>query len=139
MKKLILIVVSVSLIAAGYGLYLYNKPAKSAESEEVYASVKATDLYAEFLAQPEESTKKYLNKNLEVSGIVDSFSQDSTGSKCVLVTGAPDMGVVSITFLENTPSLKVGETITIRGLFTGYLTDDLLGGNLLLNQAILVQ
>jgi len=127
------------LLAALYGVYLYNKPAKSAASEQVFDSVTAPNIYAEFLNSPEESAKKYLNKNLEVSGAVESFSQDSTGSKCVLVTNAADMGVVSISFLENTPSLQVGQSIVIRGLCAGYLADDLLGGNLQLNQAILVQ
>lgn len=139
MKKLLLIVFGALFLAAAYGIYLYNKPSKSAASEDVFANVTAPNIYAEFLNSPEESAKKYLNKNLEVSGSVESFSQDSTGSKCVLVTNAPDMGVVSISFLENTPSLQIGQSIVIRGLCAGYLADDLLGGNLQLNQAILVQ
>lgn len=122
-----------------YGLYLWNKPAKSAASEEVFATTDAQSIYQEFKNNPEESAKKYLNKNLEISGAVESFSQDSSGTKCVLVTGSDDMGVVSISFLENTTNIEVGQNIIIRGLCAGYLADDLLGGNLQLNQAVLVQ
>ena len=139
MKKALVIIIIVLAGAVTYGLYLWNKPAKSAASEEVFATTDAASIYQEFYNNPEESAKKYLNKNLQINGMVESFSQDSTGSKCVLATGSMDMGVVSVTFLENNATLQVGQSIVIRGLCAGYLSDDLMGGNLQLNQAVLVQ
>jgi hypothetical protein len=139
MKKALVILIILIAGAMVYGLYLWNKPAKSAASEEVFATTDAPTIYQEFKNNPEESAKKYLNKNIEISGAVESFSQDSSGSKCVLATGSDDMGVVSVSFIENTSNIQVGQNIIIRGLCAGYLADDLLGGNLQLNQAVLVQ
>ena len=139
MKKALVIIIIVLTGAMAYGLYLWNKPAKSAASEEVFATTDAASIYQEFYNNPEESAKKYLNKNLQINGVVESFSQDSTGSKCVMATGSMDMGVVSVTFLENNSTLQIGQSIVIRGLCAGYLADDLMGGNLQLNQAVLVQ
>ncbi len=139
MKKALVIIIILLAGAMTYGIYLWNKPAKSADTEEVFATKDAATIYQEFYNNPEESAKKYLNKNLQISGVVESFSQDSTGSKCMLATGSVDMGVVSVTFLENTSTLQVGQNIVIKGLCAGYLADDLLGGNLQLNQAVLVQ
>ena len=139
MKKALVIIIIVLTGAMAYGLYLWNKPAKSAASEEVFATTDAASIYQEFYNNPEESAKKYLNKNLQINGVVESFSQDSTGSKCVMATGSMDMGVVSVTFLENNATLEIGQSIVIRGLCAGYLADDLMGGNLQLNQAVLVQ
>ena len=139
MKKALVIIIIVLAGVVTYGLYLWNKPAKSAASEEVFATTDAASIYQEFYNNPEGSAKKYLNKNLQINGMVESFSQDSTGLKCVLATGSMDMGVVSVTFLENNATLQVGQSIVIRGLCAGYLSDDLMGGNLQLNQAVLVQ
>ncbi len=139
MKKALVIIVILLAGVVTYGLYLWNKPAKSAASEELFATTDAASIYQEFYNNPEVSAKKYLNKNLQISGVVESFSQDSIGSKCVLATGSMDMGVVSISFLENNATLQVGQSIVIRGLCAGYLADELLGGNLQLNQAVLVQ
>jgi hypothetical protein len=139
MKRALVIIIILLAGALTYGLYLWNKPAKSAASEEVFATTDAASIYQEFYNNPEGSAKKYLNKNLQINGMVESFSQDSTGSKCVLATGSMDMGVVSVTFLENNATLQVGQSIVIRGLCAGYLSDDLMGGNLQLNQAVLVQ
>jgi hypothetical protein len=135
-----LIILSIAILGAlFYGIYLWNKPAKSAESESVFLIIDAPTLYQTFFNHPEESAKKLLNKNIEVNGEIESFAQDSSGSKCVLVTGAPDLGVVSITFLDTISPIEIGQKITIRGLCAGYLADDLLGGNVQLNQAVLVQ
>jgi hypothetical protein len=139
MKKGLVLLTLVLLGAVIYGVYLWNKPAKSAATEEVFASIQAPALYEEFKNNPEESAKKYLNKNLEISGSVESVAQDSSGSKCVLTTGSDDMGVVSVSFLNTTESIQVGQSVKIRGLCAGYLADDLLGGNVQLNQAVLVQ
>jgi hypothetical protein len=139
MKRALVIIIILLAGALTYGLYLWNKPAKSAASEEVFATTDAASIYQEFYNNPEGSAKKYLNKNLQINGMVESFSQDSTGLKCVLATGSMDMGVVSVTFLENNATLQVGQSIVIRGLCAGYLSDDLMGGNLQLNQAVLVQ
>ncbi|MEN9333123.1 MAG: hypothetical protein RLY35_303 [Bacteroidota bacterium] len=139
MKKGLIILSFVLLGAVIYGIYLWNKPAKSAATEEVFASIQAPALYEEFKNNPEESAKKYLNKNLEISGSVESVAQDSSGSKCVLTTGSDDMGVISISFLKATENIQIGQSVKIRGLCAGYLADDLLGGNVQLNQAVLVQ
>jgi hypothetical protein len=142
MKKIATVIFFAILIALGVAYYMWNKPKKSAASEEVFAHRNATELYLEFTSDPAGAFQIYNQKNIEVRGIMDAFSKDSLGTKITLKTESMDGGIVSITLsaLETETLPTIGDSIHVRGLCAGYIADDtgLLGGEVQLNQGIIV-
>jgi hypothetical protein len=139
MKKILIFLLIVIAIGGAIGLYLYNKPHETAADVEVFQELSAQDLYQKFLMDP-DAVKTYLNKNLKITGKVESFSADST-VKWILSTQAEDMGVITVTFAEKPlQNPTVGNQVTVQGLCAGYLAgDEILGGEVQLNQAVVVQ
>jgi len=142
MKKIATIVFFIILLGLGFAYYQWNKPKKSAASEEVFAHRSATDLYLEFTSDPTGAFQIYNQKNVEVRGVMDSFAKDSLGTKLTLRTESNDGGVVTITLVEEMNRILpvIGDSVHIRGLCAGYIADDtgLLGGEVQLNQGIIV-
>lgn len=140
-KKIILFLVIAIAIGVGVGLYLYNKPHETAADIEIFEDISAHDLYAKFKTDQKASLSTYLNKNLMVSGNLESFVQDSAGTKWTLSTQSEDLGVITVTFAEpllNNPT--VNQMVKVQGLCAGYLEgDELLGGEIQLNQAVVAQ
>jgi phage tail sheath gpL-like len=143
MKKILLLGAVLLALGIGVAYYMWNKPKKSAESENVFAHRDATDLYTEFTTDPTGSFQVYNQKNVEVRGIVDAFAKDSTGTKITLKTMATDGGIVTISLVpnDNLSLPVVGDSVHVRGLCAGYISDDtgLMGGEVQLNQGIIIK
>jgi hypothetical protein len=139
MKKILIFLLIVIAIGGAIGLYLYNKPHETAADVEVFQELSAQDLYQKFLKDP-EAVKTYLNKNLKITGKVESYSADST-VKWIMSTQAEDMGVITVTFAEKPlQNPIIGNQVTVQGLCAGYLAgDEILGGEVQLNQAVVVE
>lgn len=142
MKKIAPIVFFVIILGLGFAYYQWNKPKKSAASEEVFAHRNATDLYMEFTSDPTGAFQIYNQRNIEVRGVMDAFSKDSLGTKLTLRTESADGGIVTITLVDEMIASfpVIGDSVHIRGLCAGYIPDDtgLLGGEVQLNQGIIV-
>jgi hypothetical protein len=140
MKKIVIIGVFLFALVAVIGYFMWNKPKKSAASEDVFAVRNATELYQEFVHDPAGAFQIYNQKNIEVRGVMESFSQDSIGSKLVLKTNTEEAGVVTISFAETPAQFPIiGDSVYIRGLCAGFIEGmDLLGGEVQLNQGVIV-
>jgi tRNA_anti-like len=142
MKKLLLFGALLLALGVGVAYYMWNKPKKSAESESVFAHRDATQLYMEFTSDPTGSFQVYNQKNVEIRGVMDSFSKDSLGTKITLKTMATDGGIVTITLVpdENHSLPVIGDSVHVRGLCAGYLPDEtgMLGGEVQLNQGVII-
>lgn len=142
MKKYILIaLITIAAIGGGIGYYQWNKPHKTAEDEKPAATLTAEELYAAFSTAETESNGKYLNKVLQVSGTVESITTDNKGATVINLTGsAEEGGIVSASFpAEKKPNAAQGANITLKGICSGYLAGDLLGGEVQLTQCALAQ
>jgi hypothetical protein len=143
MKKIAMIVFFAIMLGLGFAYYQWNKPKKSAASEEVFARRSATDLYVEFTSDPSGAFQIYNQKNVEVRGIMDAFAKDSSGIKLTFKTDSDDGGIVTITLTDDMLDFSpvIGDSVHVRGLCAGYIADDtgLLGGEVQLNQGVLVQ
>ncbi len=140
-KKIVLFLALAIALGLAVGLYLYNKPYETAADVEVFEEINAHDLYAKFKSDPKNAINTYLNKNLLVSGNLESFVQDSAGTKWTLSTQSEDLGVITITFSQPlTQNPVVNQMVKVQGLCAGYLEgDEFLGGEIQLNQAVLAQ
>ena len=66
----------------------------------------------------------YLNKAVEVSGTIVSIDKNQEGKITLIIGRADSFSNVSVTLISTFPiTQKVGETITIKGVCTGALSD----------------
>ena len=95
--------------------YMVNNLGKrDVKSEEAAFTVKTKDIVAEYTKNEAEANKKYINKPVAVSGVVTSVN----GKEVIL----DEIGICN--FLVADASVKVGQTITVKGRVVGY--DDLM-------------
>lgn len=122
MKKILAILFCLGLVGALIGLYMFNKPLESVSSMKTNYSINASDLLVAFEENETTANTKYLDKVLEVKGIVDKMESTEEKTTIYLDAGNP---LSSIIFqLEKSDSeLKKGEEVTLKGICTGYLMD----------------
>ena len=126
MTKLIyaIAVVAISALGGYYYVFVYSKTHHRNVQSEKGIVIVADSLSAQFQANEKEANSKYLNKAIEVTGIIVSIDKNQEGKITVIIGRADSFSNVSITLISTTPlTQKVGETITIKGVCTGALSD----------------
>lgn len=97
--------------------YMVNNLGKrDIQSEEAAFTLKTKDIVAEFTTNEAAANKKYLEKPVALSGSITSVN-----AKEVIID---EVAICNFTTADAT--LKVGQTITVKGRVVGY--DDLFGG-----------
>jgi hypothetical protein len=124
-------VIILCLSGVSVGLYLYNKQHKDLTKVKADYVLEAHELVTAFGADENAASAKYINKVIEVTGLVtwaEFGSADSTLS--LTLTGYGDNSGVICTFNGITEksqvSFKDGERLTVRGECSGMLLDVLL-------------
>jgi hypothetical protein len=126
MTKLIyaIAVVAISALGGYYYVFVYSKTHHRNVQSEKGIVIVADSLSAQFQANEKEANSKYLNKAIEVTGIIVSIDKNQEGKIIVIIGRADSFSNVSVTLISTTPlTQKVGETITIKGVCTGALSD----------------
>ena len=119
--KTILLIVVVLIVGGYFTLpivkdYMVNNMGKrDLQSEEAAFTLKSKDFVAEFSAKEAEANKKYLEKPVVISGSITSVNGKEVILDDVVVCG----------FTAADASLKVGQSVSIKGRVVGY--DDLMG------------
>ena len=123
------IIIAIALIAAiAFGVYYYVFVYSSQHRRQVQSEtgivITSDSLVAKYQADENLANSLYLNKAVVVTGNLLSIDKNQEG-KTTLVLGRSDsFSNVSITMSSNLPiAQKVGESITIKGLCTGALSD----------------
>ncbi|QNA45060.1 OB-fold protein [Lacibacter sediminis] len=128
MKKralIVFILVSVLIGAAIFFIYAkWNKAPKNIENAES-VKINAADLFREFSENEQQATETYNGKVLEITGIVSSTETNQEGKTIVqLQTNDPLFGINCT--MEKETGIKEGETVTIKGVCSGFTTDVIL-------------
>lgn len=117
-----------AVVAGGIYAYIeYTRPARSISDAEADLAIDANELFAQFEADEQKANAAYLNKVISVTGTVGETSTNQNNEK-VIVLRSPDMifGVFCTMLPDQTAAaskLTEGQTVTIKGLCTGYATD----------------
>jgi len=121
-KKTALIII-VAIIGMGLVAYmLYNKPHRSVE-EESAIEITASDLMQVYQRNEESANGLYLDKVLEVSGIVADTTTNQNGKQIVLLETNDAMFGISCTMKNKLTNISPNQPITIKGFCKGYLSD----------------
>ncbi len=130
MKKRILWIslAAILVIAVLAVIYLFNKPRNTVADKASDFKVEAPVLVEEFKAGDETANKKYLEKIIEVSGLISeiNISTNNSGSNCILRKTNEFSGVIcEFEPGEDTElkSFQVGDNVTIKGKYSGFLMD----------------
>jgi len=121
MRKIILIIIILVSAAVVVGVTLYHKPHRSVAQEEAIA-VTAAQLFREFETNEEASNKKYLDQVIEVTGTVSGITINQEGYQVILLQTDNPLFGIQCTLLDQT-EIRKDETVTLKGICTGYLSD----------------
>ena len=123
------IIIAIALIAAiafsvYYYIFIYSSNNHRQVQSETGIVITADSLVAKYQADEKLANSLYLNKAVVVTGILLSIDKNQEG-KTTLVLGHTDsFSNVSVTMISTAPiTQKVGESITIKGLCNGSLSD----------------
>lgn len=126
-KKIILSIIVLIALGTITGIYLWNKPKRTAAGEKAVASLPADDLFQVFSNDENTANAAYLNKVVEVNGTVVKTETDPAGADVVYLETSDLLGTISCTFIPGTKAdTKTGDTVKIKGICTGFLTDVIL-------------
>ncbi|MDD2793262.1 MAG: hypothetical protein PHD73_08780 [Sediminibacterium sp.] len=145
-KNLLLFVLAVFILASGTAFYAYkefNRKAVDLSDATAAHKISATELINSFAANETESNAKYLSQIIEISGTLKKMDQDEKGNN-ILVLGDPDSMSSIRCSLDSLHSLqeplKPGSPITVKGICTGFMADDLgIGSDVILTRCVPVQ
>lgn len=120
------------LLAIGIAYQQYNKPHRSVENETAIA-IQAKQLFNDFYTNETSANSNYLNKVLEVTGIVVALNTNQDGAQIVLLETENPMFGISCTLEQSSDAIKMGDQVTIKGICTGYLSDVVVNRGVLVN------
>jgi hypothetical protein len=127
MKKILVALIVLALIGAGFGYYLYNKPVESLEHKKADVVISADQLVKDYESDEKSANQKYLGKVVEVSGKVTEITSEEGKKKVNLETSNPISTVIcELEESLNTGNLKKGDDVKMKGMCSGYLSDVIL-------------
>jgi len=125
MKKFLWIALILLVAGLGFAAYLWNKPHRTADDEKPVAMLTADALFMEFSANDAASNAKYLDKVVEVSGVVNTIGKNDANETKIALATSDMLAEVSCIIKEGekTDGIASGTNIVIRGICNGYNTD----------------
>jgi len=127
MKKILLSLSLLAVLGLGFAYYLYNKPHQNIKKAEADFQMEAIALFSAFEADEASANKKYLDKIIEISGIVKEAGKAEGGILTITLEAGDMMFGVRCQLDELTEHKRVdfkeGEKVTFKGICTGMLMD----------------
>lgn len=123
-RTIILILLSLLLIGAGSGIYLFNKKVPGLEQVQADFSLSSDELYHAFEKDESAAGKLYENRVVQINGRVQSISDDRLNLILAVTDGL--MGGINCSFPAPLNSIQIGEQIQVKGLCQGFLMDVIL-------------
>lgn len=135
LKRMLLIALVLGLIGASVGTYLWFKPVEKISSMETEISVPANELFNAFETDEAAANEMYLNKVLEVTGVVREVKSNENGLPSVIFeTDDMIFGVMcEFESQQGAEAINAGDLLTIKGICTGKLLDVVLNRSELIN------
>lgn len=97
------------------------------QNSDELIKISAPELYQEFTGNESQANQQYLDKTMQVDGVLQNVTRGNDGSLFLTLNAGNPMGGVSCEVPgENIPeglNLNTGSTITIQGRCAGYLQD----------------
>ena len=120
LKKIIIGVLVLGLLGGGFAYMQFNKEHRDINSEDASIKVESTDLFQAYVTDENAANAIYLDKVVEVSGIITEVSTE-TGSEMIVLQTSDDFFGVNVYFDDASllTGLESGNAIRIKGHCTG--------------------
>jgi hypothetical protein len=145
-KNILYSVLFFSLVAAVVAWYVYKEYNRKKEDTALLKSeytLQAVSLIKEFEINDSIAGKKYLDKIIQVDGIVKDIIKDEAGFNSVILGDTTSMSSVrcSLDSLHNKEAnrLQRGKQAVMKGICVGFNADELLGSDVILIRCVLVE
>ncbi len=145
-KKFWFLVIGFALmITAGlYVYYAYNRVADNIADLHTDFTLSGSDLIAKYNSNDKAADSVYLGKVLEITSIIKSLDTDKVGIYTLILGNGTDATSIRCSMSAQTTDAQelfvVGKLITVKGICSGYLADDMgLGADILLKQCMIIQ
>lgn len=125
-KRIVLFgfILALFIAAAGYYyVFIYSVKHKRDVRDEKAIAISAKALSAAFNSNEQSANVQFLNKAIEVRGAVLSIAQDQSKQKTLLMGSEMALSNVFITLKDSTISFKIGDTIQVKAICSGFLSD----------------
>ncbi|HEX2534422.1 MAG TPA: hypothetical protein VHK69_11840 [Chitinophagaceae bacterium] len=143
MKRILLIIVLIAAAAGGWYAYrAFNRTNPDLAGAEPVAQSEALALIAAFEKDSAAFNRQYVDKVVSVTGTVKKI--DAEGNPVVLFLGdAAEMSSVQCSMdsshAAQYTSIQSGATVTLKGMVTGAVTEELFGTDVKLNRCVPVK
>lgn len=128
-KKIIIGILVLGMLGAFVAYKMYNKPHVNVGEASTDISISAEKILGDFSADEIIANSKYLEKIIEVKGVVSELNIEKEKG-IITLKATDDFGSVlchlSGEATKEMSALIEGQTITVKGICTGYLMDVIL-------------
>lgn len=122
-RMLLLAAAILIAVAAVYvWFFIWNKPQLNVADAKAI-KIEAVALFNAYSSNEQSANTNYLEKVLEVSGEVTSVTQNAEGFTVVLLKTEDPIFGINCTLAQKEVTVKEGDTVVLKGICTGYLTD----------------
>ena len=125
-NKIIIAIALIAAIAFGvyYYVFVYSSQHRRQVQSEIGIAITSDSLVAKYQADEKLANSLYLNKAVVVTGNLLSIDKNQEGKTTLVIGRTDSFSNVSVTMISTAAIIqKVGESITIKGLCTGALSD----------------
>jgi tRNA_anti-like len=135
-KFILVVILLTGLAGIIAAIYFYNLSHKDMLKSKADFVLSAEDLQKEFESDEVAATSKFVNKIVEVKGIVSTVESGENNALSVSLKTGNDLSSVICTLpgVADASVFKQGETVTIRGECSGFLMDVLLNNCVLIGK-----
>lgn len=118
-KNILYLLLAGALIGGAVGYYMWHKPHEKAEDIKGL-SVSASQLCKDFAEDEAKANTRYVGKVLEVNGTVSEVKNNQDGKPVITLQSDDPALSVQCTMRDAGATVKVAETLTIKGFFASY-------------------
>ncbi len=122
-----MLVVVAIVIAAAFAYFEYNREPADLTSLKAQVTVSAIELVNEYETNEEVANARYLGKTVDVTGIIAEINNQKDTLVNVMLGDAAGLHKISCllssTHAATIQSFEINDSITLRGICTGYLMD----------------
>jgi hypothetical protein len=122
-RNIVLIFFAIIVIAVFVGYSIWNEPHRDIKSASAIKTT-AAELYRDLTKDSANMKSKFVNKVVVVSGEIKQLSKNQKGDQIILLKTNISGGSVNCTMEEKTNYAKPGDTISIKGICSGYIGGD---------------
>ena len=141
MKKLILVILALVVIFAGWYVYKeYNRENADLKTMKPHFTMESGQLIAAFEKDSASANKKYINKVILVSGNVKTI--DANGNPVVFALGNPGempsvLCSMDSSYAADYRNIREGDKISVKGMCIGGETQELFGTDVKMNRSVI--